>query len=67
MELAAQMLPQLVVQVDQRFVEQHQVSWLRNGAGDRQALLLATGQLEREAFEKRFDTHKFSDVLNPLF
>ena len=46
-QLLAQLLAQLVVEVGERLVEQHEIGALHQGAGDRRALLLAARQLER--------------------
>ena len=50
-QLGAQLLAQLVVEIGERLVEQHQVGALDQRARDRGALLLAAGQLQRRAVE----------------
>ena len=50
-QLGAQFLAQLVVEIGQRLVEQHQIGALHQRARDRGALLLAAGQLQRRAVE----------------
>ncbi len=50
-QFLAQLLPQLVVEIGKRLVEQHQIGILDDGAGERGALLLTAGQVERRAVE----------------
>ncbi|MNR13991.1 hypothetical protein D3C85_1304360 [compost metagenome] len=51
----AQLFAQLVVEVDQRLVEQDQLGVLDQRPGHGRALLLTTGKLQRIAFEKLLD------------
>ena len=51
-QLLAQFLAQLVVEIGERLVEQHEVGVLDDGARQRRALLLAAGKLERRAVEQ---------------
>ena len=50
-QFGAQFLAQLVVEIGERLVEQHQVGALDQRAGHRGALLLAAGQLQRRALQ----------------
>ena len=54
-QLGAQLLAQLVVEVDQGLVEQEQRRALDQGAGDGEALLLAARQLGGHAVEQVVD------------
>ena len=54
--LLAQLFAQLVVEVDQRLIEQNQRSILDQRPRHRRALLLATGQFQRVALEQSLDT-----------
>jgi hypothetical protein len=54
-QLGAQFLAQLVVEIGQRLVQQHQVGTLDQRAGDRGALLLSAGQLQRGTVEIGFE------------
>ena len=54
-QLVAQLFAQLVIQVDQRLVQQHQRSRLGQGAGQGHALLLAARQLGRIAVQEHLD------------
>ncbi len=65
-ELSAQVLAQLVVKVDQRLVQQDQTTLAGNGAGNGDALLLATGQFQRETVEELRDPDDFGHFANPL-
>ena len=50
-QFRAQFLAQLVVEIGERLVEQHEAGVLDDGAGQRRALLLAAGQIERRAVQ----------------
>ena len=50
-QFGAQFLAQLVVEIGERLVEQHQAGILDDGARQRGALLLAARQAERRALE----------------
>ena len=52
-QFVAQFLAQLVVEIGERLVEQHQVGALGDGPCERRALLLAAGELERGAVADR--------------
>ena len=52
-QLGAQFLAQLVVEIGERLVQQHEVGALDQRACDRGALLLAAGQLQRRAMQIR--------------
>ena len=52
-QLLAQLLAELVVEVGERLVEEHEVGLLDDGARERGALLLAAGELQRLAVEQR--------------
>ena len=54
-QLLAQFLAQLVVEIGERLVEQHELGALDQRAGDGGALLLAAGEFERRAVEKRLE------------
>ncbi|CFE02812.1 Uncharacterised protein [Bordetella pertussis] len=58
-QLFAQGFAQLVVQVDQRFVQQHQRRVLDQRARQRHALLLAAGQFGRIAVQQVLDMQAF--------
>ena len=58
-QFRAQFLAQLVVEVDQRLVEQQQAGVLDERAGDRGALLLASRQLRRMPLEQVVDAQQF--------
>ena len=53
-DLGAERLAQVAVQVGQRLIEQQQARAADDGAGQRDALLLAAGQLGRAAPGQRF-------------
>ena len=61
-QLGAQLLAQLVVEVGQRLVEQHEVGALDQRACDRGALLLPAGQLQRRAVEIRLELQQLRDA-----
>ena len=54
-QFGAQFLAQLVVEIGERLVEQHQIGVLDQRAGDRGALLLAAGELQRRALQIRLE------------
>ena len=57
-QLLAQLLAELVVEVGERLVEEHEIRLLGDGAGEGGALLLAAGKLERLAIEQRRQLQK---------
>ncbi len=57
-QLFAQLLAELVVEVRERLVEEHEVGALHDGARQRCALLLAAGKLERAARKQRLELHQ---------
>ncbi|MCY1541204.1 hypothetical protein D9M68_768820 [compost metagenome] len=61
-QFLAQLLAQLVVQVHQRLVQQHQGRVLGQRAGQRHALLLATRKLGRQAVQKDVDVQALSEL-----
>jgi hypothetical protein len=61
-QFLAQLFAQLVVQVHQRLVQQHQRGVLGQGAGQRHALLLATGELGRQAVQKDVDVQALGEL-----
>ena len=65
-ELLAQLLAQLVVQVDQRLVEQHQRRVFGQRARQRHALLLAARQLGRQALQEGLDVQLGGQRLHAL-
>jgi len=64
-QLGAQFLAQLVVEIGQRLVEQHEIGALDQGAGDGGALLLAARQSERHAVEIGFEPQQARDLADP--
>ena len=52
-ELRAQLFAQLVVEIDERLIEQQQLRVLRERTSQRCSLLLAAGQLRRIARQER--------------
>ena len=64
-ELAAQFLAQLVVEVGERLVEEQDPCLPGEGAGDGDALLLAAGQLLGPPVEERRQTEQLGDLPNP--
>ena len=52
-QLGTQFFAQLIVQIGERFVEQHQAGVLDDGAGQRRALLLPAGEIERRTLQIR--------------
>ena len=54
-QFLAQFLAQLIVEIGQRLVEQNQFGALDEGASDGGALLLAAGELRRQALQKVFE------------
>jgi hypothetical protein len=64
-QLGAQFLAQLVVEIGQRLVEQHQIGALDQRAGDGGALLLAARQSERQAVEIRLQPQQAGDLADP--
>ena len=64
-ELAAQFLAQLVVEVGERLVEEQDPSLASEGPGDGDALLLAAGQLLGTPVEERRQTEQLGDLPNP--
>src|ERR1700752_1904449 len=54
-QLGAQLLAELVVEIGQGLVEQHEVGALDQRAGNRSALLLAAGELQRRARQIRLE------------
>ena len=65
-QLVAQLLAQLVVEIGERLVEQHEIGVLDERPGDRGALLLAAGQLVRHAPQHRRDAHQLGDPGDPV-
>ena len=65
LQLFSQLFSELVVQIDQRFVEQQQPGVLDQRAGDGGALLLAAGKLRREPVEKFFQVKKLRRFAHP--
>ena len=57
-DLGAQLLAQLVVQVGQRLVQEHQPRLLHQGAGEGAALLLTARQLQRAALQHALQAHQ---------
>jgi hypothetical protein len=66
-QFGAQFLAQLVVEIGERLVQQHQIGALDQRARDRGALLLAAGQLQRRALQIRLERSSFGRFLHPLF
>ncbi|MPM33654.1 hypothetical protein SDC9_80231 [bioreactor metagenome] len=64
-QLFAQFLAQLVVQVHQRLVKQHQRRILGQRTGQRHALLLATRQLGGQAIKKHVDMQPLGQLFHP--
>ncbi len=60
----AQFFAQLVVEIDQRFIEQHQVGVLDQRPRHGRALLLATGQLRRLTRKKLLDMQHLGDLVH---
>ena len=58
-QLLAQLLAQLVVEIGQGLVEQHQLGALDDGAGDGGALLLAARDMLRQAVEQWLQAEQF--------
>ena len=63
-QFGAQFLAQLVVEIGERLVEQHQVGALDQRARDRGALLLAAGQLQRRAVQIRLELQQLRGLLD---
>ena len=63
----AQFFAQLVVEVDQGFVEQDQLGILDQRPGHGRALLLTTGQFQWMALEERLDAQHARGLQHPLF
>ena len=64
-QLLAQLLAQLVVEIGERLVEQHELGALDERAGNRRALLLPAGELERRAIEMRLEPQEPRGLSNP--
>ncbi|MNS71529.1 hypothetical protein D3C72_1049010 [compost metagenome] len=64
-QFLAQALAQFVVEVDQWLVEQNQRGILDQRPGHCRALLLATGQLQRQALQVGFDAQHLGGFLHP--
>jgi len=66
-QLVAQALAELVIEVCERFVEEHQVGVLHQGTGECGALLLAAGQLARAAVQERVEPQELGDATDARF
>jgi hypothetical protein len=62
-----EILAQLVVEVGERLVEQNEISALDQRAGDRGALLLAAGELQRRAIQIRRERQQLRRLAHPRF
>ncbi|MNM52434.1 hypothetical protein D3C81_635120 [compost metagenome] len=62
--LLAQFFTQFVIQVDQWFVEQNQLGILDQRAGHGRALLLTTGQLQRQALQEGLDAQHLRRLMH---
>ena len=65
-QFGAQFLAQLVIEIGERLVQQHQIGALHQRAGNRGALLLAAGQLQRRAIQIRFQLQEPCGLLHAL-
>ena len=64
-QFGAQFLAQLVIEIGEGLVEQHQIGALDQRARDRRALLLAAGQLQRRAVQIRLEPQELCRLLHP--
>ena len=65
-DLAAHLDPQLGVEIGERFVEQQHMRLDHEGAGDRDALELAAGQLVRPALAVAVELHELQRARDAL-